>query len=106
MIKVVHCKKEPFDVYIGRSYNVGIEHFGNPWSHKPGAYAVDVPTREQAIDNYRKWLEQKNFFDVEPDRRLWILSRLPLLKDKTLGCWCSPLACHGDVIKELVENLK
>ena len=26
------------------------------------------------------------------------------LKDKTLGCWCYPEKCHGDVLIELVEK--
>jgi hypothetical protein len=26
------------------------------------------------------------------------------LQGKTLGCWCKPLACHGDVIVEILES--
>jgi hypothetical protein len=26
------------------------------------------------------------------------------LKGKRLGCFCKPLACHGDVIKEYIEG--
>ena len=29
--------------------------------------------------------------------------QLVSLKDKRLGCFCKPLACHGDVIKEAVK---
>ena len=28
------------------------------------------------------------------------MDRLPELKDKTLGCWCKPEKCHGDVLAE------
>ena len=29
---------------------------------------------------------------------------LPELKDKTLGCWCKPEKCHGDVLVELIDR--
>jgi hypothetical protein len=32
---------------------------------------------------------------------------LELYKEKgklELVCWCNPLACHGDIIKEYLEN--
>jgi len=28
------------------------------------------------------------------------------LKGKILGCWCTPLPCHGDVIIEYLEGLE
>jgi hypothetical protein len=34
-----------------------------------------------------------------------LLSRLHELRGKRLGCWCSPLPCHGDVLVRLVEDL-
>lgn len=32
------------------------------------------------------------------------MEELLLLKGKTLGCWCKPEACHGDVLVELVTK--
>jgi hypothetical protein len=32
-----------------------------------------------------------------------LLNDLHELEGKTLGCFCKPLACHGDVLKDLVE---
>jgi len=26
------------------------------------------------------------------------------LRGKTLGCWCKPEACHGDVLLELLQD--
>lgn len=91
MTRVVHCKKEPFDVYIGRG-----SKWGNPFSHKDGTTAlIRVQTREQAIEGYRQWIK------TQPE----LLASLSELKGKILGCWCKPKACHGDVLKELVEKL-
>ena len=87
---VVHCKKAPYDVYIGRP-----SKWGNPFSHKSGTRAeFVVASREDAIAAYRTWILQ------QPD----LLAALPELKGKRLGCWCKPQACHGDVLAELAET--
>lgn len=83
-MKVVHCKKEPYDVYIGRG-----SKWGNPFSiGKDG-------TREEVIEKYRQYIMGS------PQ----LLKDLYELKGKILGCWCKPLACHGDVLLDLVEEL-
>lgn len=80
---VVHCKKAGYDVYIGRP-----SKWGNPFTiGKDG-------TREEVIDKYRKWIQ------FQPK----LIAALPELKGKVLGCWCSPKACHGDVLSELAER--
>lgn len=92
-MKVVHCKKEPYDIYIGRG-----SPWGNPYTHNPGRTLAKylVETREQAINGYRRWIME------QPE----LLARLPELKGKTLGCFCAPKHCHGDVLVELVEQLE
>lgn len=87
--RVVHCKKEPYDVYIGRP-----SKWGNPFSHKNGTLAqLKVDTVEQAISCYRAWVM------TQPE----LMAALPDLKGKTLGCWCKPGLCHGDVLAELAD---
>ena len=93
MIRVVHCKKEPYDVYIGRP-----SKWGNPYSHDPNTTAkFRVNTREEAIEAYRKYITEGS--------GIYLLRDLHELKDKTLGCWCKPKSCHGDILKELAEAL-
>lgn len=89
MTKVVHNKVEPYDVYIGRP-----SKWGNPYSDKHGTLnEFYVPTREEAISAYRGWIAgQTN-----------LLADLHELRGKTLGCWCAPLPCHGDVLLELAN---
>jgi hypothetical protein len=90
MTRVVHMKKEKYDIYIGRP-----SEWGNPFSHRNGTLAAyKVDTREEAVAAYRKWLLAK------PE----LLKRLPELKGKVLACWCKPLACHGDVLAELADK--
>jgi hypothetical protein len=49
-------------------------------------------TREEVIEKYRQYILSK------PE----LLAQLESLRGKTLGCWCSPQACHGDVLVELL----
>lgn len=92
IMKVVHCKKEPFDVYIGRP-----SIWGNPFSHKNGTLAkYKVATREEAISRYKDWILN--------GEGKYLLKHLPELKGKVLGCWCSPLPCHGNILIELVNE--
>jgi hypothetical protein len=93
MPQVVHCKKENYDVYIGRP-----SKWGNPFSHKPGTKALWIrPTREEAISAYREWL-------LTSEKGQQLLRDLHELKGKTLGCWCKPQSCHGDVLIEILNK--
>jgi Domain of unknown function (DUF4326) len=88
---VVHCKKEPFDVLIDRT-----TIWGNPFSHKPGTRArFLVGSREEAIARYEMWI-LKNSPMVALAKRT--------LRGKVLGCWCDPLACHGDVLARIANE--
>jgi hypothetical protein len=98
---VVHCQRAAYDVYIGRGQG---SIFGNPFTHKQGTQAqVVVGSRAEAIQAFRDWLAGAAYQDVEPERRQAILDAIPSLKGKVLGCWCAPLACHGDVLAELAN---
>lgn len=90
-MKVVHCKKEKYDVYIGRP-----SKWGNPFSHIKGKSAAIylTTTREEAIQKYEEWIK------TQPD----LMAALPELKGKVLGCWCSPKPCHGDILITLTKN--
>ncbi|QBX38634.1 DUF4326 domain-containing protein [Brevundimonas sp. S30B] len=77
---VVHCKREPYDVYIGRP-----SKWGNPFEIGRDG------TRGEVIEKYREHVLTR------PD----LMAALPELRGKTLGCWCAPKACHGDVLAAL-----
>lgn len=91
MTKVVHCKKESYDIYIGRP-----SKWGNPYSHKLNTIAkYKVSSVEEAIQKYEDYI-----LDT-PE----LLKDLPELKDKILGCWCKPGPCHGDILVNLIKML-
>ena len=35
-----------------------------------------------------------------------LMSLLYQVKGKTLGCWCKPQNCHGDVIAEVADSTR
>lgn len=83
MGKVVHCKVHPYDAYIGR---------GSIWGN-PFVIGKDG-TREEVISKYEEWLH------TQPQ----LLEQIHKLKGKVLGCWCSPRACHGDILARLANE--
>lgn len=100
MTKVVHFKKEEFDVYIGRP-----TVYGNPWSTKEDSIAENiVETREEAVQNYYDWLRGVKHEDFAQEKRQKILDSIPILKGKRLGCWCKPKLCHGDALVAIIDN--
>lgn len=87
MTKVVNVKNSHYDVYIGRG-----SKWGNPFPMKNSS----EEERTRVIKLYALWLmkpEQKHLRDD-----------IESLRGKTLGCYCAPKACHGDVLVALLEE--
>jgi hypothetical protein len=42
----------------------------------------------------------RNLIEKDEDIKIALLN----LKDKNLGCWCSPEPCHGDVLIKLIKE--
>ena len=76
-MKVVHVRRDEYDVYVGRPTK-----WGNPFRLESEGQ------RAQVIADYEKWL------DTQPE----LLAALPELRGKVLACWCAPKACHADVL--------
>lgn len=93
MSKLINIKTgEKYDVYIGRG-----SKWGNPFTHitsfKTKAEYI-VESRTVAIEKYREYiLNNKELLDS-----------LHELKGKTLGCFCSPRPCHGNILLELIKE--
>lgn len=86
--RVVHLKREPFDVRIDRE-----TAWGNPF-----AIGRDG-TRAEVIAKYQRWVLTSHTKVAE-----WIRDNAYRLHGKTLGCWCAPQACHGDFLLELAAR--
>lgn len=71
-------------VYTGRP-----SKWGNPY------HIGRDGTREDVITRYKAWVQSQPA----------LIAALPELKGKVLGCWCTPAACHGDVLAALADAL-
>lgn len=81
--RVVNIHHEKAQVYIGRG-----SKWGNPFHiGKDG-------TREEVIEKYHQYILGNS----------QLLTCLHELNGKTLGCYCKPLFCHGDVLVELINR--
>lgn len=81
------------DVYIGRKCTMGGWNLEQSKWHNPYTIASSG-SAEEAVARYRKYIQ----------RRPHLMASLEELRGKTLGCWCSPGPCHGDVLVELIES--
>ena len=70
-------------VYIGRP-----SKWGNPFViGRDGS-------RAEVVAKYRAWIV------TQPA----LMNALEELRGRDLVCWCAPLACHGDVLRELANK--
>jgi len=90
---VVHCRREPYDVYIGRaSFRRGHRLVASKWAN-PFREGRDGD-RGEVVAKYEDWLRSQPALIVA----------LPELRGKVLGCWCAPKPCHGDVLVRLANG--
>jgi len=90
-------------VYIGRAGVVFIDKERFPKKASPFANKFKIgksSTREDVIAQFREWFYDKIAKDKD------FKAQVEKLRGKTLGCWCKPEACHGDVIVEYLEGRK
>lgn len=84
-MKVVNINEKDYDIYIGRS-----SKWGNPFK-----IGIDG-NRLEVIEKYEKYIRNNKK----------LLEDLSELEGKTLGCYCKPKLCHGDVLIKLIEEKK
>ena len=78
-------------IYIGRP-----SPLGNPYSMKDKS----IEERNRVCALYQKWFDDK-VVNKDPEVML-ALELIP--NDAVLGCYCSPLRCHGDTIKKYIDE--
>lgn len=102
---MVHCRKEPYDIYIGRPSRWGNRFVWTPPKRTRLTMArseryifedlVIVGSREEAIAAYEEWIL------TQPQ----LLEDLYTLKHQVLGCFCAPLPCHGDTLVRMAREV-
>lgn len=90
-IKVANLYTADYTIYIGRE-NKKLNLKASKWNNP---YSVKEYGRENALRLFREY--------VTNGSGKHLLNDLHELKGQTLGCYCKPLPCHGDILKELVQ---
>ena len=91
MVQVAHVRKSAFDVYIGRQFA--------EFAHSPFCNPFHVGKHGSRTDVLLLFAEYWYAPEQKTLRNMAVLN----LSSKTLGCWCKPLPCHGDIIAGYVE---
>ena len=92
---VVNIRDSDYDVYIGRGMGRGVDYRNKSWGN-PFKVGVDG-NLTQVILMYENHLinELLSGKKTQDDLRA--------LHGKTLGCYCKPNPCHGDVIDKFID---
>lgn len=96
-VRVVHFKKEHFDIYIGRLPNGKFNKWAYPKELRD-TFSEGTP-RKTIVDAYEEYLLSNED----------LMNDLHELKDKVLGCWCKDeggkgKSCHGDILVKWVKK--
>lgn len=79
------------DIYIGRAcFRGGWELEQSKW-HNP--FSVGKYGLSRAISKYEAYV-----------RASGLIADIEELRGQTLGCWCKPGPCHGDVLVKMLEE--
>jgi hypothetical protein len=98
MIEICNLRNEKpqhrYDIKVDRS-----SVLGNPFN------MTSVANRDQVCNRYYDWFYQQikedNIpFDEELNRLMSLYIKYKKLR---LFCWCAPLRCHSETIKEWIE---
>lgn len=111
MIHVINVSKEDFSFspnyyYIGRS-NLG-NILGNPYTHLPKETTIALyqcNSREEAVSKYADYFDTMYGHNIEFTKAIdEIYEKYKNGEEVFLGCWCKPKSCHGDIIKQKLEQ--
>ena len=95
-IEVVHTKRDPDSIYIGRG-----SALGNPFK----MYTEEL--RDSVCDQYDEFFSsQLEAKDPEFMHELEFLVESAFVNGYVkLGCFCAPRRCHGDTVKRFLNSV-
>lgn len=97
---------DPSNVYIARAGVVFVKNADGTKERYPKTSSVFANpfkigkdgNRDEVIQKYKKHIVKKINENTE------LLDKLLSLKGKSLGCWCYPEPCHGNILLELISE--
>lgn len=82
------------NIYIGRDMTRLHKSLNESMWHNP--YPYYIFGRELCLKKYSMYITNNTT----------LLNQLYTLKGKTLGCFCKPLTCHGDILVQLINDME
>lgn len=80
------------DVYIGRQCSMGGWNLSQSKWHNPFT-VKEYGSAELVCIKYEQYIRSSKLInDIEE------------LRGKTLGCWCKPSPCHGDILTKILNE--
>lgn len=95
-------------ITVGRKWDKGAEYIGrgSPLGNPFVIHDASDEDRDRVCDTYDIWLRQRYYLrDEAIVTEIHRLVELAKKGDLTLGCFCAPKRCHGDSVKELIEEI-
>jgi hypothetical protein len=83
----------PNNLYIGRNMSFYVPGAIESKWHNPYVVGKNKYTIDHALEKYKDYVLNSD-----------LINQLHELDGKTLGCWCKPGKCHGDVLQQLIES--
>lgn len=92
-------------VRVGRRGDRGAVYIGRPTPLGNPFVLKREEDREKVYAQYTEWFNQK-IRDEDPDVLMELIKLLNIARkgDLVLGCYCAPRRCHGDAIKQWIDN--
>jgi hypothetical protein len=87
---LVDWLKDTNHMYIGRNMSYYVKGAdGSKWRNP---FSVKKYGREECLTKYETYIKSSDLYND-----------LDELKGRTLGCWCKPESCHGDILIKLLK---
>merc|ERR1719210_897323 len=94
---VKNSRTDKYQIYIGRPQGKSKPKSGHPKVGWGNPFRMGSSSRGAVIREYTEWI-------MKPEQAALRAEARTLLKGKTLGCFCKPLPCHGDVLAVVANS--
>ena len=97
--KIVRIRRKNGKIVQDCSVYIGRDMFMGGWNLKKSKWANPYKigtdgNRDEVLGKYKKYVTSNTS----------LMNDLEELRGETLGCWCKPEKCHGDILVELLEK--
>ena len=108
---MIHIYNSNIDDHTSHPNNFPIYRgtiLGNPYTHdgkRKSLAKLSFPTRDEAIDAYKEYFYA--MYEVNAEFKAYvdmIYEKYKNGEDIYLQCWCAPLRCHGEIIREFLQK--